>query len=434
MLDSKWVWLAVAMVALSGCEPEGGSGTTVAPEPAGANCAHGGVRITGSDGAVEYACNGAPGEPAELAEEPPGENCAHGGLRLTGSDGAVTYVCTASVPPAPSALCPGGNWAAGGEDDTAGLFMTLDGAFPIPGVATAPSTTTHPALDDALRLLAVCHGMEFVPPGGQSNGGVRFRPLTVVTRLDQTLPTLMTAFANGQSLDVGLRVYGEDHLARPAVDAELTLGNAQLVRVEQFLAAEPANPEARSVFVRLSFIYQSYEYETFGPGAVSAAAVQPLFLPLEVPPPCAPVLWGAGDALEATAELAATPVPASGSLDVVGACRQATRGYVDNVLTGAVDYGPLVLLKRQDGESPAFQNALLQNALTEVSLTVERRSPVTGEREDVFVEELESGRIVGYELLLQGDARLERLQFNYGTLRLTWLNGGYQFEVAPTIP
>ncbi len=433
MTGSRWVWLAAGVVALAGCEPTGGEGTTVAPEPAGKNCAQGGVRITGDDGAVEYACNGTPGDATAIADEPPGAHCTHGGLRITDGDGKVSYLCASQVSDGRAALCPGG--VAGAASSTRpGLFMTLRGGSSIPGTATAPAASGRPALDDALRLEALCHGMQWEPPGGQSNGGVYLEPLTVVLRVDQTLPLLMTAFAQARLLEVGLRVYGEDGvgLGEDVIDAEVTLDNAHLVLVEQFTAQDPVRPHERGLFVRLGFIYNTWEYETFGPSGTVVSDSQRLFLPLAPQAPCVPVFAEAGDSLTATARVDGQALSGAASWETFAACLRAERGYAGNMLTGSVTWGPLELFKRQDGQSPLLQAALFGNDLVDGRLELWRRvDPGVGSvaREVVFEEETLNGRLSGYGLLLQGDTRLERLRFDYTGLRQTWLEGGQQFEV-----
>jgi hypothetical protein len=74
-----------------------GAPPATTPEPAGANCPLGGVRI-GSASSAAYVCNGASGAPGQdgtspsVAVEPPGMNCPAGGLSVT-SGTTKTFAC-----------------------------------------------------------------------------------------------------------------------------------------------------------------------------------------------------------------------------------------------------------------------------------------------------------------------------------------------------
>jgi hypothetical protein len=91
--------------------PAGAAGESVvgSSEPAGSNCANGGVKLVAASGTT-FGCNGAPGVqgvqgpqgpqgPAGIAGdsviesvEPPGANCANGGVRISSLSG-VAFVC-----------------------------------------------------------------------------------------------------------------------------------------------------------------------------------------------------------------------------------------------------------------------------------------------------------------------------------------------------
>jgi hypothetical protein len=130
--------------------------TATAAEPAGANCAAGGVKLTSgidadrngtldpgevNDAATRYVCDGAKGDPGEKgdtgakgdkgdtgstgaagqsvtsAAEAPGANCANGGVRYTSASG-VNYVCN-------------GSNGTGGSDtaaQTLAKLVTVDGS------------------------------------------------------------------------------------------------------------------------------------------------------------------------------------------------------------------------------------------------------------------------------------------------------------------
>ncbi len=108
-----------------------GSSTNVVPEPAGANCASGGVRVAvpgakagAADSAPVYVCNGAKGDSAKVTAEPAGTNCATGGIKVQVGDGQPTYVCNgASATVTPEAA--GMNCASGG------LAVSVAGSAPV---------------------------------------------------------------------------------------------------------------------------------------------------------------------------------------------------------------------------------------------------------------------------------------------------------------
>jgi hypothetical protein len=115
-----------ACAALAACAD--GKSATVANEPAGVNCAKGGVKVQVGDGTPSYVCNGADGTSgtngtgglsATVTPEDPGANCAEGGVKVQVGTAAATYVCnsaagvdgqSATVTPEPS----GANCAKGG--------------------------------------------------------------------------------------------------------------------------------------------------------------------------------------------------------------------------------------------------------------------------------------------------------------------------------
>jgi hypothetical protein len=74
-----------------------GQGVTVTPEPAGANCANGGVKVVAESGTT-YVCNGAagangaPGQGVTVTPEPLGFNCPAGGIKVV-SESGTSYVC-----------------------------------------------------------------------------------------------------------------------------------------------------------------------------------------------------------------------------------------------------------------------------------------------------------------------------------------------------
>lgn len=90
----------------NGTDGKDGVSVSAASEPAGANCAGGGVQLTAVNG-VTYVCNGNDGVDGRdggngadghdgvtvtSATEPAGTNCANGGSKFTAANG-VTYAC-----------------------------------------------------------------------------------------------------------------------------------------------------------------------------------------------------------------------------------------------------------------------------------------------------------------------------------------------------
>lgn len=83
--------------------PQGAQGTAGqsvvgSSEPAGTNCAAGGVRFVSASGTA-YACNGsqgAPGQSIGFAVESPGTTCPAGGVRLIGASG-TSIVCNGTL-------------------------------------------------------------------------------------------------------------------------------------------------------------------------------------------------------------------------------------------------------------------------------------------------------------------------------------------------
>jgi hypothetical protein len=96
----------------NGTDGKDGVSVTTASEPAGANCADGGVQLTAVNG-VSYVCSGKPGADGKdgtsgtngadgkdgvsvtSAVEPAGSNCANGGSKFTAANG-VSYACNGS--------------------------------------------------------------------------------------------------------------------------------------------------------------------------------------------------------------------------------------------------------------------------------------------------------------------------------------------------
>ncbi len=80
-----------------GPQGEPGQGVTATPEPAGANCTYGGVKVVSESG-TQYVCNGAPGaagtpgQGVTVTSEPAGANCTYGGVKVV-SESGTKYVC-----------------------------------------------------------------------------------------------------------------------------------------------------------------------------------------------------------------------------------------------------------------------------------------------------------------------------------------------------
>lgn len=130
-------------VGPTGPQGQAGVSVTTTVEPAGANCAAGGLRIDSASG-TQYACNGVTGPqgPAGVSvtgsSEAPGANCAAGGVRLDSGSG-TQYVCNglmglqgvagfdALVRTSPEAA--GANCATGGTKLEAGLDANRNGTL-----------------------------------------------------------------------------------------------------------------------------------------------------------------------------------------------------------------------------------------------------------------------------------------------------------------
>ena len=388
---------------------------------------------------MQYACNGAPGADVQIASEPEGTNCPNGGLRVTAADGAVSYVCAAEAErPIAATLCPGSTFAhaPGG----AGMFMQVDGDFPIQGSAFAPEVNGYPAIEGAIRLAAICHGFEAVTSGGAITGRPLHRPFTVVTALDRAAPLLLQALDEARHLRVHIRVHGVNPEGGRTLSARVELENATPVLLEQFVAPDPEQPETNKAWVRLALIYQRYEYATLGPEGVHVQSAQPSFTPLEAATPCAPVQTDR-DPMIALLKVNGSEVPGSskdpshpGSIDVLGTCLRIERGYSGGSLTGKTSPGPLVLVKPHDSASPAIQQAILENRIAELTLKLRQRDPTTGAWEEPFEEEVRMGRVLAYEQFLLDGTRMERVQLGYSSLRQTWLEGSVTWELTSNSP
>lgn len=88
------VAIVVGPVGPQGVQGTAGQSVVGSSEPAGTNCAAGGVRLVSASGTA-YACNGAQGSPGQsvgFAVENPGTTCPAGGVRLIGASG-TSIVC-----------------------------------------------------------------------------------------------------------------------------------------------------------------------------------------------------------------------------------------------------------------------------------------------------------------------------------------------------
>lgn len=139
--------------------------TATSSEPAGANCAAGGVRLqagldtnrnqtldTGevTPSATRYVCNGAAGMSVTSAAEPSGANCSAGGVRVTGADGNQ-YVCHETPATLLSKLVtvdgPGSGLDADTVDGLNGSQLVQQLSFP--GLFASSFNAQHPAAFDA---------------------------------------------------------------------------------------------------------------------------------------------------------------------------------------------------------------------------------------------------------------------------------------------
>jgi hypothetical protein len=136
-----------------------GQSATVTAEPAGANCATGGIKVQVGTGTPTYVCNGAAGadgRAAEVTAEPAGANCATGGVKVQVGTGAPTYVCNGSsgtagadgkstvvtLEPAGANCADGGLKIQVGSGTPAYVCNGEDGAAGTPGTDGKSATVT----------------------------------------------------------------------------------------------------------------------------------------------------------------------------------------------------------------------------------------------------------------------------------------------------
>ena len=134
-----------AVFLTEGTEGEAGEGVTVTPEPAGPNCANGGIKVVSESG-TSYVCNGAPGsdgtpgQSVTVTTEPAGPNCLNGGVKVV-SEAGTTYVCNGAAGTPGQGVTvsietPGANCAFGGLRlvSSAGISYICNGAPGAPGL------------------------------------------------------------------------------------------------------------------------------------------------------------------------------------------------------------------------------------------------------------------------------------------------------------
>ena len=136
-------------------EAQPGQGVTVTPEPPGANCTNGGVKIV-SEAGTSYVCNGPqgptgnPGQGVTVTPEAAGANCEYGGVKVE-SEAGTSYVCNGEPgPPGPGvAVSPepaGANCTNGGVkvESEAGTSYLCNGAPGTPGTPGEKGDTGAP--------------------------------------------------------------------------------------------------------------------------------------------------------------------------------------------------------------------------------------------------------------------------------------------------
>jgi hypothetical protein len=140
----------------NGADGKDGVSVTSASEPAGANCAEGGVQLTASNG-IDHVCNGKDGANGKdgtngtngtngtdgisvtSAVEPVGTNCVNGGSKFTAING-VTYACNGA---------PGSGGGPTGQDATSvygtnSISMSATtGATLVPGLSQTISVPSN---------------------------------------------------------------------------------------------------------------------------------------------------------------------------------------------------------------------------------------------------------------------------------------------------
>lgn len=196
------------------------AGVAVTMEPAGTNCLRGGVRLQAGAEAPLFVCNGADGAGgATVTPEPAGTNCATGGVRVQAGSGAPTYVCNGAAGDAGPAgesvsvttEAAGTNCAAGGVRVQVGAGMPT---FVCSGAAGASPTVTAepPGVNCAAGGLRVTVGTgmpRFVCNGVGGDAGLPGA---------RSLVTLTTEFAGrncevgGVRLDTGVDLNGNGSL------------------------------------------------------------------------------------------------------------------------------------------------------------------------------------------------------------------------------
>jgi len=442
--------LVVAATWAAACTDEPGA-FSVEPEPAGENCAEGGVRIDDGSGSVEYVCNGTSGTSGTngtdgtdgtngtsgetgsdggdvvVSEEPPGDNCEAGGLRVEAPDGTVSYVCNGtSVAPPSVSLCPAD--ILPNASASLGIFVSVIGETQgaIEGDATEPAP-------GAIRAAATCHRITtpMDPASGLPTGIRMHTAFIVVTEIDPSTVPLYNALIDLESVSVTIDYFDQDALGAAVLASQVHLGDAFLGRVEQLTAPDPANPGTFKAYQRLSFVYESYSRTTIEGGIFVQDTVAGAGYSGSTPA-CAPTGNGTPRMfLRVKGQLhgpilgdAVHPL-ATDWIEVLGACHQV---YVpvdagSGLPTGRRLHAPVAVIKPEDRASSLLLDALISNEnLTEVELRYVRPGTATDD-EVYFTIDLVNARVSSYEAFAQDGTRLERIAFHYQKIEWTWADG-----------
>jgi hypothetical protein len=402
------------------CDGADGESPEVSAEPPGANCPAGGLRIVSSD-VTRYLCHGLPGQAGQagspggdgqdgqsvaVTPEPPGANCPAGGLRV--DSGADTYyLCHGAGPELPpEGLC--GQDVPQGYQGGLGTFVEIQG---IPGEATAPATPAGPEIPEVIQALATCHAMT-VNPRESVHAHFEF-----VLALGRASLPLLSALVTQRPIDeVRILHFDEDPTASPpaALPLEIGLLNARVESIAQLTVRAPGAPGGFETVQRVALSYERISWR-WSDGQRTSDTPSYFETPGALEPDACLAAPGSLPRWFLAIEDANGPLPGDatypGEEDTVEA-QAICHAVRDNGFSG-LEATQIAVVKQVDVASVGLHRAMVMQQPLEIRLRAYQPDP--GGTGDVVLQTivLEAAEVQGIAQFTQDGVRLERMLLTY---------------------
>jgi type VI secretion system Hcp family effector len=396
-------------------EDEAASFAFVCSGAPGANGENGQNGQNGQNGLNGF--NGEDGTSATVTAEPAGGNCANGGVRIASASG-TNYVCNgAGASTAPAALpCDLGANTLGYD-----IYLTFAG-----GLGTIVGDGGGRANQaGTVAARTTCHGVERANLGAPIH-----EPFVILTALDQETPALYDALQRDLYGQVTVEYYGVDIAGGEELKERTVLTGARIAAVEQITLPDPGDATHFVPIERITLVYDAIQWEDLATNLLySASDVR--FAPLTLPAldACTSSLDSYSTYMTVTDSVLGPvygDVPRdafANTIAVYGVCQSVAKPWDADTggFSGVVVPSVFTIVKQVDAASTKLHQVLAQpNSSVDATIRSTRPTPA-GPEEIYYTVVLTGGHINGIEEYVQDQgARYERLRVSFDQATLSW--------------